>query len=124
MSRRKVLFVAAVFVAIASMFGAANSHAQGTQPCQAIKEYLGQVEQASIYAFGPEREKKLSDAQTAFREQLAKLNYSLSEEVDELIKRYVGLTSWGHDRMRKGDASMLVKARDAQQQIKELCPWD
>ena len=41
MSRRKVLFVAAVFVSIASMCGAANSHAQGTQPCQAIKEYLG-----------------------------------------------------------------------------------
>ena len=124
MSKRKVLFVAAVFVSVASMCGAANSHAQGTQPCQAIKEYLGQVEQASIYAFGPEREKKLVDAQTAFREQLAKLNYSLSEDVAELIKKYVGLTSWGHDRMRKGDASMLVKARDTQQQIKELCPWD
>jgi len=124
MSRRKVLFVVAVFVSIASMFGAANSHAQGTQPCQAIKEYLGRVEEASVYAFGPEREKKLIDAQTAFREQLAKLNCSLSEEMSELIKKHVGLTSWGHDRMRKGDASFLVKARDTQQQIKERCPWD
>jgi hypothetical protein len=120
----KILIVAAVFVCIVSMFGAADSHAQGTQPCQAIKEYLGRVEQASVYAFGPEREKKLTDAQTAFHEQLAKLNYSLSEEMAELIKKYVGLTSWGHDRMRKGDASFLVKARDAEKQIKELCPWD
>jgi hypothetical protein len=80
MSRRKVLFVAAVLVSIASTFGAADSHAQGTQPCQAIKEYLGRVEQASVYAFGPERDKKLMEAQTAFQEQLAKLNYSLSEE--------------------------------------------
>jgi len=124
MSRRKILFVAAVFVSIVSMCGAANSHAQGAQTCQAIKEYLGRVEQASIYAFGPEREKKLLESETAFREQLAKLNYSMSGDLAELIKRYVGLTSWGHDRMRKGDASMLVKARDAQQQIKELCPWD
>lgn len=124
MYRRKVLFAAAVFVSIASMFGAANSHAQGTQPCQAIKEYLGRVEQASVYEFGPEREKKLIEAQTAFREKLAKLNYSLSEDMAELIKKYVGLTSWGHDRMRKGDASFLVKARDAEKQIKELCPWD
>jgi len=124
MSRRNILFVAAVFVSIGSLCGAANSHAQSTQTCQAIKEYLGRVEQAAIYSFGPEREKKLVEAETAFREQLAKLNYSLSEDLSELIKRYVGLTSWGHDRMRKGDASMLVKARDAQQQIKELCPWD
>jgi hypothetical protein len=100
------------------------SHAQGTQPCQAIKEYLGRVEQASVYEFGPEREKKLIEAQTAFREKLAKLNYSLSEDMAELIKKYVGLTSWGHDRMRKGDASFLVKARDTEKQIKELCPWD
>jgi hypothetical protein len=124
MSSPKVLFVAAVFVAIASMFGAANSHAQDTQPCKAIKEYLGRVEQASVYAFGPERDKKLIEAQTAFREQLAKLNYTVSEEVAELIKKYVGLTSWGHDRMRKGDASFLVKARDTEKQIKEHCPWD
>jgi hypothetical protein len=124
MSRRKVLFVVAAFVSTALMCEAANTYAQGTPPCKAIKEYLNVVEQAAIYTFGSDREKKLVEAQTAFREKLAKLNYSMSEEMAELIKRYVGLTSWGHDRMRKGDPSMLVKARDAQQRIKELCPWD
>jgi hypothetical protein len=124
MSRGKELFVVTMLVSIASICGAVNCHAQATKPCQAIKQYLGSVEQASIYAFGEEREKKLIEAQTAFREQLAKLNYSLSDEMAGLIKRYVGLTSWGHDRMRKGDASLLVKARDAHRRIKELCPWD
>jgi hypothetical protein len=97
---------------------------QAAEPCEAIKKYMGQVEEFSTFNFGEDREKRLADAQKALHEQLAKLNFSVSEELAELLKRYVSLTSLGHDRMRKGDARLLVQARAVYDTIKQLCPWE
>lgn len=123
MSERKVRLVMVALAAIASMCSMCISCAQGAPECEAIKKYLHQVEQFSTFNFGEDREKKLGEAQIALQEQFGKLGYSVSDDLADLLKRYVSLTSLGHDRMRKGDASMLVKAREVQEKIKSLCPW-
>jgi hypothetical protein len=123
MSGRKTMLATVAMVSIVSMCSASISLAQGAPPCEAIKKYLNQVEQFSTFNFGEDREKKLGEAKTALEEQFAKLGYSVSDELADLLKRYVSFTSLGHDRMRKGDASMLVKAREVQEKIKALCPW-
>ena len=100
------------------------SPAQGAEQCEVIKKYLNRVEQLSTFNFGDDREKKLAQAQKELHEQFAKLSYSVPDELAELLKRYVGLTSLGHDRMRKGDARLLVEARAIHDKIKKLCPWE
>lgn len=123
MAGRKVVLAAMATVSIAFVCSASISLAQGAPQCEAIKKYLNEVEQFSTFNFGEDREKKLGEAQAALNEQFAKLGYSVSDELGDLLKRYVSFTSLGHDRMRKGDASMLVKAREVQEKIKALCPW-
>jgi hypothetical protein len=123
MSGRKVVLAAVAMVSIASMCSVSISLAQGAPQCEAIKKYLNQVEQFSTFNFGEDREKKLAEAHKELQEQFAKSGYSPSDELADLLKRYVGLTALGHDKMRKGDASLLVKAREVQDKIKALCPW-
>jgi len=117
------MLVAVALMSVVSLCGASISLAQGTPQCEAIKAYLNQVEQFSTFNFGTDREKKLAEAQTALQQQFSKLGYSASDELLDLIRRYVNLTALGHDKMRKGDASLLVKAREVQEKIRALCPW-
>jgi hypothetical protein len=124
MSGRKVTLVVVVMISIASMCSVSVSLAQSVSECEAIKKYLSQVEQFSTFNFGEDREKRLLEAQRELHEQFAKLSYSVPNELAELLKRYVSLTSLGHDRMRKGDARLLVEARAVHDKIKKLCPWE
>jgi hypothetical protein len=123
MSVRKVMLILGLSAFLTSIFSMPSCHAKGPTPCEAIRDYLHQVEHFSIYTFGEERDKKLVEAEDAFREQLGKLHYAPSTELSELIKRWVGLIRWGHDRLRKGDARMLLWAKEAREKIQELCPW-
>jgi hypothetical protein len=123
MRRLRVVLAAGTIASLIFVWSVSISLAQGTPVCEAIKKYMLQVEQFSTFNFGEDREQKLTESQKALHEQFAKLSYSASDEMTELLKRYVSLTSLGHDRMRKGDASMLLKAREVQEKIKELCPW-
>jgi hypothetical protein len=123
MSGRKVVLAAVIMVSIGTMCCESISLAQGAPQCEAIKMYLNQVEQFSTFDFGEDREKKLAEAQKELHGQFAKLGYSVSDELADLLKRYAGLTALGHDKMRKGDASLLLKAREVQDKIKALCPW-
>ncbi len=123
MAARKVVMVAALLVSTAAVFIASGAYAQESSPCQVIGKYLSQVEEFSTFSFGDDREKKLREAQKAYHDQLAALKYSPSNELTELIASYVSQTSLGHDRMRKGDANLLVKARDTYEKIKSHCPW-
>lgn len=100
------------------------SYGQQTDRCSTVRAYLLRVDEIAITTFAEEREKKLAEAQTEFQNRLRSAQYSLSTELTELISQYVSLTSYGHDRMRKGDTRLLVKAREVEQRIKELCPWD
>ena len=124
MSERRVMLVAVAMVTIASMCSVPISFAQGAAECEAIKKYFNQVEQFSTFNFGEDRDKRLAEAQAALYEQFTKLSYSVSDELADLLKRYVGLTSLGHDRMRKGDPRLLVDARAVHDKIKKLCPWE
>jgi hypothetical protein len=118
-----ITLVAVLMVSLTTWGSLSTAHGEGAPQCHAIKRYLDQVEQVSTFSFGSDREKSLSDARSALDGQLAKLSYPISEELSDLLKRYASLTSFGHDRMRKGDAGMLVKAREVQEKIKALCPW-
>jgi hypothetical protein len=120
---RRVKLALLAMASMASMSSVSISLAQGTPQCEAIKKYLNQVEQFSTFNFGEDREKKLSEALRELEGQFARLSYSASTELGDLLKQYVGLTSLGHDRMRKGDTSLLIKARGVQDRIKALCPW-
>ncbi|MBI4962280.1 MAG: hypothetical protein HY913_03305 [Desulfomonile tiedjei] len=124
MSVPRIISVALVMMSIASMCSVSICLAQGAAQCEAIKKYLGQVEELSTFNFGEDREKRLTEAQKALHEQFTKLGYVVPEELAELLKRYVGLTSLGHDRMRKGDARLLVEGRAVHEKIKKLCPWE
>ena len=123
MSVRNVILILALSVFLTSIFSMPSCYAKGPTPCEAIRDYLQRVEHLSIYTFGEDRDKKLDEAEKAFHQQLAKLHYSPASELAELIKRWVGLTRWGHDRLRKGDARMLLWAKDARKKIQELCSW-
>jgi hypothetical protein len=122
MSGRKAMLVVVVMMSIASTCSVPISLAQSVSQCEAIKKYLSQVEQFSTFNFGEDREKKLVEAQKELHDMFAKLSYSVPDELAELLKRYVSLTSLGHDRMRKGDARLLVEARAIHDKIKKLCP--
>jgi len=121
MSVRKVMLILALSAFLTSIFSMPSCYAKGPTPCEAIGDYLQRVEHLSIYTFGEERDKKLAEADEAFRKQLGKLQYEPTTELHELIKRWVGLTRWGHDRLRKGDARMLLWAKEARDKIQELC---
>ncbi|MEW6531109.1 MAG: hypothetical protein AB1473_09755 [Thermodesulfobacteriota bacterium] len=122
MSMRKVMSILGLSVFLTSICSMQSCYAKGPTPCEAIREYLQRVEHLSIYTFGEDRDKKLVEAEEAFREQLGKLHYSPSTELADHIKRWVGLIRWGHDRLRKGDARMLLWAKEAREKIQELCP--
>lgn len=124
MSRVQVMLLVAVYLSMTSTHLASISYGQGGAPCQVIRKYLLHVDEIATVTFGDERDKKLAQAQAEFRDQLGKLNYSLSTEMAELVRKFVSLSSFGHDRMRKGDARLLVKARELEVKIKGLCPWD
>jgi hypothetical protein len=111
-------------VLMASVACAALCQAQDVGLCGHIKSHLLKIDQISIYTFGKERDDKIAEAQTEFRNLLTKSNYTLSAQLEELVNKYVSLTSYGHDRMRKGDSRLLVMARETQDKIKALCPWD
>jgi hypothetical protein len=123
MFAKKVIFVTATALLIASTCGPPLGFAQGAPQCQAIKRYPDQVEQYSTFNFGEDRENKPAEAHATLLKKLAELNYRIPDEPADLLKRYVGLTSLGHDKMRKGDASLLVKAREMYEKIRGLCPW-
>jgi hypothetical protein len=117
------MLIAAMVVSLASVLLVSSPRAQDAQPCDAIKKYLAQVEECATFSFGEDREKKLADAQKSLLDQLAKSKYSPSNELNELLAGYVSQTCLGHDKMRKGDASLLVKARATYDKIKSICPW-
>ncbi|MFH0826115.1 MAG: hypothetical protein V2B18_25470 [Pseudomonadota bacterium] len=111
-------------VLMASVACVALCQAQDVGLCGHIKSHLLKIDQISIYTFGKERDDKIAEAQTEFRNLLTKSNYALSAQLEELVNKYVSLTAYGHDRMRKGDSRLLVMARETQDKIKALCPWD
>jgi|GEM_PF-2890210 len=124
MSRRKAMFAGVFCAFVLFVCCATSSQAQGSKPCEVVRDYLLQVDHLSIYTFGEERDAKLAEAQTAFQEKLAALDYKPSTELLDLVAKYVGLVRWGHDRMRKGDTRLLVQARPVHDTIKKLCPWE
>jgi hypothetical protein len=124
MSRRKAVFAGVSCAVVFFVCAVTSGRAQEPKQCDVIRDYLLQVDNLSVYTFGDERETKLVQAQTAFKEKLAAVGFTPSKELLDLITKYIGLAKWGHDRLRKGDARLLVKARAVQDKIKKLCPWE
>lgn len=123
MSERVVVLGMVLWLILASTSFAVKSYGQDAKPCEVIRDYMTRVDQICIFSFGKDRDAKLMEAQKALSEQLGKLGYSPSSKLTELRLKYVNLSSFGHDRMRKGDARLLVRAREIAELIKELCPW-
>ena len=122
MSQRVVSLGMVLWIILASTSFAVKSYGQDAKPCAVIRDYMSRVDQICIFSFGDERDTKLAEAQKALSEQLRKLSYKPSPKLTELLLKYVNLSTFGHDRMRKGDARLLVRARQIAEEIKELCP--
>jgi len=123
MSERVVLLGIVLWLILAFTSFVEKSCGQDVKPCEVIRDYMSRVDQICVFSFGKERDAKLMEAQKALSEHLDKLGYSPSSKLTELRLKYVNLSSFGHDRMRKGDARLLVQAKDVARLIKELCPW-
>jgi len=114
--------VASVWFALWSVtFPAA--HAADKQ-CLAIKNHTAKIQEIAVYTFGDERDGKLREAQNKLREEFKQINFTVPEELAQLLASFENATLLGHDRLRKGDTRLLQKASEITEQIKRKCPWD
>ena len=113
-----------ILIAIFSLQVPCICSAEPQKPCLVIKNYVMQIVEISNYKFGDEREKALVAAQAKLQQDLKQLNYVISEELNTLLARYVNATTLGYHRLRRGNATLLAKARELENDIKRRCPWD
>jgi hypothetical protein len=121
---RQMNFWVVILIAAFSLQAPWICSAEPRKPCLVVKSYVMQIVEIAMYKFGEEREKELAAAQAKLQVELKQLNYVMSEELNALLSRYVNATTLGYDRLRRGNATLLAKARELENEIKRLCPWE